>query len=258
MILATNPDMASTEALLHRWEVVEYIATGLVILGCAGECVADFTNIRTSEWRHGKLGKASLFVLIAGLALELVALARTNGLSGNEVATLNSETAVARQKQAEAELALERERTERQGAIEREQTDRQSAIAQLHKTQEEISRELAKAETESKGPEAALKVEALRLGQDLTYYVVANTPEEWRRVSREEYLKHVEQFRKGFYTNLGPRIEPVFAAMEAEHLDANNAKCTIPPINPNLESDPAADDMMDCASELLALSQRLP
>lgn len=273
MILTTNPDIASIDALLHRWEVVEYIATGLVILGCAGEFVADFTNIRTSEWRHGKLGKASLLLLIVALAVELGALVRINGLSGKEIAILNSETAFARQKQVEAEqeiailtseTALARQKqAEAELALERERTERQKAVTQLHDMQEEISRDLAKAKNESKGPEAVLKVQALQLTQDIFYYVTKNSLDEvqWKRVSAHEYANHIEELKKGFGKQFGQRIEQVLAAMRAEHLEVSFAinKCMFPQSgNPLLENDTVVDDMMACASGLVALSQELP
>src|SRR5579862_5360846 len=84
----------SIDALLSWWEWIEYLAEAFVVLGCVGEFVADFTKIRTLEWRH-QLSKVSLLVLIAALAIELGALFRTNRLSGQEIAVLNGVAASA-------------------------------------------------------------------------------------------------------------------------------------------------------------------
>ena len=79
----TNSDIVSLDALLSRWEAAEYAAEAFVIVGCVGEFIAEFSQIRTQEWRH-QLGKISLLVLISALALELGALVRTNVLSAQE------------------------------------------------------------------------------------------------------------------------------------------------------------------------------
>src|ERR1700680_5147895 len=87
-MLLASADVASLDALLSWWEVVEYVAEAAVILGCAGEFVAEFTQVRTPAWRH-QFSRASLLILIVGLAVELGALVRTNSLSGREIALLN-------------------------------------------------------------------------------------------------------------------------------------------------------------------------
>ena len=98
----TNPDIASLDAFLSRWEAAEYAAEAFVIIGCVGEFIAEFSQIRTQEWRH-QLGKISLLVLISALALELGALVRTNALSGQEIARLNGTAADAIARAASAE-----------------------------------------------------------------------------------------------------------------------------------------------------------
>lgn len=98
----TVPDVASLDGLLSWWENAEYVAEAFGILGCAGEFTAEFTNVRTPEWRH-QLSKLSLLVLITALAFELGALARTNSLSGQEIALLNGVAADARTRAANAE-----------------------------------------------------------------------------------------------------------------------------------------------------------
>ena len=101
-MLVTSSDVASIDALLNWWESAEYFAEAFVILGCVGEFVAEFTHLRTEEWRHS-LGRASLLLLIAALGIELGALVRTNGLSGQEIAILNTVAADARTRAANAE-----------------------------------------------------------------------------------------------------------------------------------------------------------
>lgn len=104
-MLVTSADVASLDALLSWWEWVEYGAEAFVILGCVGEFIAEFTKIKTAEWRH-QLSKASLLVLIAALAIELGALVRTNSLSGQEIGLLNGIAADARTSAANAELQV--------------------------------------------------------------------------------------------------------------------------------------------------------
>ena len=87
-MLITTPDVTSIDALLSCWERAEYIAEAFVILGCVGEFVAEFTDIVKLEWRH-RFSKVSLLVLIAALAVELGALAKTNNLAEQEIALLN-------------------------------------------------------------------------------------------------------------------------------------------------------------------------
>jgi hypothetical protein len=84
-------DLLSLEKLLSRWECAEYISAAGVIIGVAGEGVAEFTNWFTGADEHKKrtLSKASWLVLIGFLALELLCLAKTNQLSGRIIASLN-------------------------------------------------------------------------------------------------------------------------------------------------------------------------
>ena len=101
-MLLISSDIASLDVLLSWWENAEYIAESFVILGCLGEFIAEFTKVSTLECRT-LLSKVSLLVLIAALAFELGALVRTNYLSGQEIAMLNSIAAEARTRAADAE-----------------------------------------------------------------------------------------------------------------------------------------------------------
>jgi hypothetical protein len=75
---------------LSRWELAEYISTGLVTLACIGEYIADFTNWFTGgeKGRKERLTKASTLLLIAALAAELLCVVRTNQLSGGVIESL--------------------------------------------------------------------------------------------------------------------------------------------------------------------------
>jgi hypothetical protein len=101
-MLLTSSDVAVLDGLLSWWENAEYIAEAFVILGCMGEFVVEFTRVGKRGWSH-QLSRLSLLVLIAALSFGLIALARTNHLSGQEIALLNSVAAEARTRAANAE-----------------------------------------------------------------------------------------------------------------------------------------------------------
>jgi hypothetical protein len=101
-MLVASSNVASLDQLLSWWEGAEYVGEAFVILGCVGEFTAEFTKIRTPEWRH-QLSKISLLILITALAIELGALVRTNSLAGQEIALLNGTSADARIRAANAE-----------------------------------------------------------------------------------------------------------------------------------------------------------
>jgi len=83
MIFASS-DVAS---LLHRWEVAEYVSEAFVIVGCAGELVADFfTRLPENIRKH--IGTWSTIVLILALTVGLKCLIRTNELSGSVIGSL--------------------------------------------------------------------------------------------------------------------------------------------------------------------------
>lgn len=87
-----NESIGALEASLELWEALEYVSVVLVILGCAGEYIAEFTSLLPKEALH-RLGKRSTILLILALAAELVCLVRSNGLSGQIIASL-TESAV--------------------------------------------------------------------------------------------------------------------------------------------------------------------
>jgi hypothetical protein len=151
-MLVITSDVGSLDRLLSWWESAEYVAEAFVILGCVGEFIAEFTEIRTLGWRR-QLSKISLLVLIAALAIELGALVRTNGLSGREIALLNGIAADARIRAANAEATAKG-------------FDSQIAEAQRVTAEAQREAEIAK-EDASKADEraAANEEEAARLGK---------------------------------------------------------------------------------------------
>lgn len=74
--------------MLGRWEWAEYIAEGLVVLGCLGELVADLGEKWLGERRSKRLERWSTIVLILALTVSLTALVRTNELSGFVIGSL--------------------------------------------------------------------------------------------------------------------------------------------------------------------------
>src|ERR1700733_10024929 len=83
--------LAALKSSLLFWEIIEYSATGIVILGAVGEYFAEFRDRPRDESERKKFAKLSALVLIGGLALELLGLVRTSQISGQTIATLNQE-----------------------------------------------------------------------------------------------------------------------------------------------------------------------
>jgi hypothetical protein len=81
--------VASSEvaSLLHRWEVLEYVSEGFVIVGCIGELIADFFT-RLPEQLRKHIGTWSTIVLILALSVGLKCLIKTNELSGSVIGSL--------------------------------------------------------------------------------------------------------------------------------------------------------------------------
>ncbi len=120
-----SPDISSLNFLLDRWEITEYISASVVLLAVMGEFTAEFTNLLKDESKRRRLAKASVLVLIAGLAVELVSLVRTSQLSNQIVAQLNQEAAQAK---VEAGKAIERA-----GKADERASENEREAAQLRK-----------------------------------------------------------------------------------------------------------------------------
>lgn len=94
-------ELSNVASSLHSWEAAEYVSEGFVILGCAGELVADFfTKLPEKARRH--IGTASTVVLILALTIGLKCLIKTNELSGNVIDTLGDKAQLADDKASQA------------------------------------------------------------------------------------------------------------------------------------------------------------
>lgn len=80
--------------LAEFWKWLGYISTAAVIAGVVGEMISDFgafPDNKVGRDRKDAIGKLSSIVLVLGLALELFATARTNQLSDEVIADLESQ-----------------------------------------------------------------------------------------------------------------------------------------------------------------------
>ena len=104
-MILTPSEVVSLTRSLSRWELAEYISSGLVTLACLGEFVAEFTDWFTGDVKDkkGRLAKGSTLLLIASLSFELVCLVRTNQLSGKVIGSLDEKAETASKK---SELAI--------------------------------------------------------------------------------------------------------------------------------------------------------
>lgn len=80
-MFSTTRDVLSS---LLFWEIAGYISTAIVILGCIGEYIAEFTCIPKSEGEKHRISKLSLIILIAGIAGELLTAVRSSQISEAE------------------------------------------------------------------------------------------------------------------------------------------------------------------------------
>lgn len=176
-------NVPSLDALLGTWELIEYGAEVFVILGCIGEFIADFTTVKTEAWRH-HLGQLSLIVLTLALSMELIALVRSNSLSGEEIATLNS-------------IAAEARATSK--GFEKDIADANRAAAQSKAKAEGFRLEIAKArESAARAGERAasamaeaaklkLELERLKTPRTLTDQHISEITESLKRFAGQEF-----------------------------------------------------------------------
>jgi hypothetical protein len=85
------------------WEWVENIGWVLVILGCIGEGVSEFTKCPANDEKRHKFGKLSWLVLIAGLGLEYLGSGRVGAIKDLQVAQLKKEAGEATKRAALAD-----------------------------------------------------------------------------------------------------------------------------------------------------------
>lgn len=84
-------DVSSVAQSLHRWEIGEYVSEAFVIIGCAGELIADLaTCISRRKRRH--IERWSTIVLVLALTIGLKCLIRTNELSGIVIGSLGEKS----------------------------------------------------------------------------------------------------------------------------------------------------------------------
>lgn len=106
-------ELSTLESLAEFWERLDYAGLFLVFVGVIVESVVEFTSlIKSSLWKP-KIGKISAFVLILGLALELIASSRLSVINRQVVGILSKEAAEAEKRAAHAEKATEEERAAR-------------------------------------------------------------------------------------------------------------------------------------------------
>ncbi len=97
-MILTAADIESLSRSLSRWEWGEYISEAFVIIGCAGELVADLEVSWLTEERKKHLQRRSTILLVAALSVSLICLVRTNELSGSVIGSLGDKAGAAETK----------------------------------------------------------------------------------------------------------------------------------------------------------------
>lgn len=87
------------------WEIAGYFSTAIVIFGCVGEYIAEFTKVPKDETSKHKWSKMSLIILTAGIAGELMTAIQSSAISGRVIANLEANVTRARQSAVDAETA---------------------------------------------------------------------------------------------------------------------------------------------------------
>jgi hypothetical protein len=90
---------------LALWEWLGYASTIVVILGCIGEYIADFTRIPGDEEGRHQWSKLSLIILTLGIAGELLTAMRVSSISGAVITDLEKSVATARDSAALAKTS---------------------------------------------------------------------------------------------------------------------------------------------------------
>lgn len=75
------------------WEIAGYIATGIVLIGVAGEVITDLTLWIKSKGLRRQIEIASALILLVGLAGEILTQVQANNTTSLIIALLNDETA---------------------------------------------------------------------------------------------------------------------------------------------------------------------
>ncbi len=158
--------MSLLGASLPFWEWTEYCATGVVIVGCIGEYVAEFKEYPHDLNKRHRFAKRSLLLLIAGLAVELVALVRTSQLSGQIIAGLNIEAEQAMERASEADeraakFEKEAEEVRKQVAVSNEHASRAETMAKGFEAHIAESNAVAKS-AEARAAQARLELSRIQ------------------------------------------------------------------------------------------------
>lgn len=125
-MILPDSEVALLKGALRCWEWFGYISTAVVGLGCIGEFIAEFTSLSKKREAAHKLAGLSLFILIVGIAGELLSGVRTSQISGQLIANIEERAA---QAEHEAEAA-----NERASQIEQENIKLRIELAKLQRT----------------------------------------------------------------------------------------------------------------------------
>lgn len=171
----TASEVASLRSALGCWEWAEYISTGVVFVGCVGECFAEFTRFPATEKKKRKLARLSLILVIAGIAGELLATVRTSQLSGLVIANIEEQAGDAKTSADKAAQAADR--------------------ANSSARQANIEAKVAKERAEDVGKQAAeLRKQNLELAQKLATIEKGSFPRHLRQKEFAEKLKLFKSF----------------------------------------------------------------
>jgi hypothetical protein len=113
-MFSTIRDVLSSSLLF--WEIAGFISTVVVILGCVGEYIAEFTRIpKTDDGKH-RISRLSLIILTVGIAGELLTAVQSSLISGHVIADLQATATAAKKSASDAADAATRAKTSADGA----------------------------------------------------------------------------------------------------------------------------------------------
>jgi hypothetical protein len=137
MITLPPSELASVARSLVFREIAEYVSEGLVGIACFGEYVAEYAKWPASwnEEQKRRLGRRSLILLIVGIGFSIIALIRTNALSGQVIGSLGQQAEDANRKAETAISSLNRALSDSQQAL----VASSNAVSQSNKADEAAS-----------------------------------------------------------------------------------------------------------------------
>jgi hypothetical protein len=184
-MMFTAFDVSSISQSLGRWELAEYIFEGLVVIGCAGELVADLGKKCLATAHRDRIERLSTILLVVALSMELICLVKTNELSGTIIGSLSDKAEVADRKaqsavdksslaEKRADAAADGSKRADDSAKEAKGTAAESESLSRSANQEAGTAldEFGKLRTDTK----ALEAEANRTKEDLVNFAVCNAP----------------------------------------------------------------------------------